>query len=117
MTRSSRARAKLNPMGLKYDIDADPKKQVVNLLYRNGILEALFIDPRPNEISKLDKVIDDYCNRYKNAAYIATQPAKNIFHMEMYTVEGTELEVPDALMDAGFKINVLSGNRFNKYKH
>ena len=97
----------LNEVSYSVSINQDPRKSVVNLLYSNGVLEILFVNPRPNEISKIDKVLDEYSSKYENTGYIATQPAHSIFHVEIKLKEGTESEVPSMLYEEGFKINVL----------
>ena len=92
-------------------INKDPKGNIVNLLYSCGVLEILFVNPKPNEVSKIDKVLDEYCSRYdEEVGYIATQPAHSIFHVEIKLKEGTESEVPEMLREEGFKINVLINN-------
>jgi hypothetical protein len=98
----------LEEVGYSVSINKDPRKSVVNLLYSNGILEILFVNPRLNEISKIDKVLDEYQLKYNNeVGYIATQPAHSIFHVEIELKKSTESEVPDMLNKEGFKINVL----------
>jgi len=96
--------------GITYSvhINKNPMGYVVNLLYSNGVLEILFVNPRSNEISKIDKVLDEYSSKYEEeVGYIATQPAHSIFHVEIKLKEGTESEVPEMLHEEGFKINVL----------
>lgn len=86
----------------------NPHKYVVNLLYHQGLLEILFVNPRSNEVRKIDKVLDAYCDKYENeTGYIATQPGNNIFHVEMKVKLGTELEIPKKLMEEGFKLNAI----------
>lgn len=100
----------LDEISYSVSINQDPRKSIVNLLYSNGILEILFVNPRPNEISKIDKVLDEYSSKYEDTGYIATQPAHSIFHVEIKLKEGTESEVPEMLREEGFKINVLINN-------
>lgn len=89
-------------------INENPKRNIVNLLYSCGVLEILFVNPRSNEVSKIDKVLDEYCSKYdEEVGYIATQPAHSIFHVEIKLKEGTESEVPEMLHEEDFKINVL----------
>lgn len=97
----------LDEISYSVSINQDPRKSIVNLLYSNGILEILFVNPRPNEISRIDKVLDEYSSKYEDTGYIATQPAHSIFHVEIKLKEGTESEVPEMLHEEGFKINVL----------
>lgn len=97
----------LDEISYSVSINQDPRKSIVNLLYSNGILEILFVNPRPNEISRIDKVLDEYSSKYEDTGYIATQPAHSIFHVEIKLKEGTESEVPSMLYEEGFKINVL----------
>ena len=86
----------------------NPHKYVVNLLYHQGLLEILFVNPRSNEVRKIDKVLDAYCDKYENeTGYIATQPGNNIFHVELKIKLGTELEIPKKLMEEGFKLNAI----------
>lgn len=89
-------------------INKDPRRNIVNLLYSNGVLEILFVNPRSNEISKIDKVLDEYYSKYdEEVGYIATQPAHSVFHVEIKLKEGTESEIPEMLHEEDFKINVL----------
>ena len=97
----------LDEISYSVSINQDPRKSIVNLLYSNGILEILFVNPRPNEISRIDRVLDEYSSKYEDTGYIATQPAHSIFHVEIKLKEGTESEVPSMLYEEGFKINVL----------
>ena len=98
----------LDEVSYSVSINDDPRSTVVNLLYSNGVLEILFVDPKPNEISKIDGVLDEYCSEYdEEVGYIATQPARSIFHVEIKLKEGTESEVPEMLHEENFKINVL----------
>ena len=97
----------LDEISYSVSINQDPRKSIVNLLYSKGILEILFVNPRPNEISRIDKVLDEYSSKYEDTGYIATQPAHSIFHVEIKLKEGTESEVPSMLYEEGFKINVL----------
>jgi hypothetical protein len=86
----------------------NPHKYVVNLLYHQGLLEILFVNPRSNEVRKIDKILDSYCDKYENeTGYIATQPGNNIFHVELKVKIGTELEIPKNLMEEGFKLNAI----------
>lgn len=99
-------------MDLLRDLDIaggqNPHKYVVNLLYHQGLLEILFVNPRSNEVRKIDKVLDTYCDKYENeTGYIATQPGNNIFHVELKVKLGTELEIPKNLMEEGFKLNAI----------
>ena len=101
----------LESISYSVSINNNPMGSVVNLLYSYGVLEILFVNPRPNEVSKIDKVLDEYCSRYdEEVGYIATQPAHSIFHVEIKLKEGTESEVPEMLREEGFKINVLINN-------
>lgn len=98
----------LEEVSYSVSINNNPKESVVNLLYANGVLEILFVNPRSNEISKIDKVLDEYSSNYDGeVGYIATQPAHDIFHVEIKLKEGTESEVPEMLHKEDFKINVL----------
>lgn len=92
---------------VKYTVNSDPRKEVVNLLYSSGILELFFVNPRSNEVSKIDRVLDQFCDRYESAAYIATQPGHNMFHVEMKIPVGMENKIPLLLMKAGFTVNIL----------
>lgn len=98
----------LEEVNYSVSINKDPRGSIVNLLYSNGVLEILFVNPRSNEISKIDKVLDEYYSKYEEeVGYIATQPAHSIFHVEIKLKEGTESEVPEMLHEEDFKINVL----------
>ena len=99
----------LENVSYSVSINKNPMGSIVNLLYSNGVLEILFVNPRSNEISKIDKVLDEYCSKYEEegVGYIATQPGHSIFHVEIRLKEGTESEVPEMLHEEGFKINVL----------
>lgn len=98
----------LDNVSYSVSINKSPMGFIVNLLYSGGVLEILFVNPRSNEISKIDKILDEYCSKYnEEVGYIATQPAHSIFHVEIKLKEGTESEVPEMLHEEGFKINVL----------
>jgi hypothetical protein len=98
----------INSVSYPIPVNSDPKGTIVNLLYCNGVLEILFVNPKPDEVSRIDKVLDEYCSKHnEEVGYIATQPAHSIFHVEIKLKEGTESEVPEMLREEGFKINVL----------
>ena len=97
----------LEEVSYSVSINSNPKENIVNILFSNGVLEILFVNPRSNEISRIDKVLDEYSSNYEEVGYIATQPAHNIFHVEIKLKEGTESEVPEMLHKENFKINVL----------
>lgn len=98
---------KIDSSEIRYTVNSDPRKEVVNLLYSSGILELFFVNPRSNEVSKIDRVLDQFCDRYEGAAYIATQPGHNMFHVEMKIPVGMENKIPLLLMKAGFTVNIL----------
>jgi len=90
-------------------INSDLRRHSVNLLFYNGVLEMLFVNPRTNEISRIDRILDSYCDKYeKETGYIATQPGNNIFHVELKTKEGTEIEIPKNFLKHNLSINVLN---------
>ncbi len=99
----------LRDSNIDVSINESLHKEIVNLLYSNGLLEILFVYPRSNDISRIDNILDSYCDKYgeEDTGYIATQLGHNIFYVEIKVKEGTETEIPQKLVESDFGINVL----------
>lgn len=111
-TRSTFNKKAISPKGLVYDIDGDPRKYIISALYKGNTLVMYLNDPDTQEMRKLNEVLDNYCYKFKNADYSSEQVKKNIYIVELFVVEGAEEDIIMSLINSGFKINILTGNRF-----
>lgn len=98
--------------GILYSVDDDPNKHVISMYYSANTLVLYVNKPRNNELSFLNKILDDYCFKYKNADYTATQIRNNVYEIEVAVVDGTEGDICEKLIDSGFCLNIVTGNRF-----
>lgn len=111
VTKKSIVRPKRDAEGIRYDIDGDPRKHVVNILFSGSA--ALYINkPTPKEISIIDKVLDDYCRLFKKADYLSEKVGKDSYFVDLKLIEGYENWVGIELIERGIKLNVITGQRF-----
>lgn len=112
VTKKVPAKVHVQPKGLVYDIDGDPMKYPVSVLYSGNVL-VLFINAvTRNQISVLNQILDKYCHSYKNADYSSTLISKDTYVIELCVVSGTECDVIYKIIDAGMKINIITGQKF-----
>lgn len=98
--------------GTIYAIDGDPNKHVVSAYYSANVLIMYINRPKNHELSFLNKILDEYCHLYKNADYTATQLRNNVYEVEVAIVSGTESWICEKLVNAGFCLNIMTGNKF-----
>lgn len=101
----------MSPKGVLYDIDGNPNKYVISLLYRGNVMVMYINNPTRQELSILNKCLDNYCYRYKNADYSSEQIRKNTYCVEIFIVSNSEAEIATSLIESGFKLNIITGNR------
>ena len=97
--------------GIVYNVDGDPNKYVISAYYSANVLVLYINRPKNHELSFLNKILDNYCNRYKNADYTATQIRNGVYEVEVAVVSGTETYLCEQLVDSGFCLNIITGNK------
>lgn len=104
----------ISPIGTLFSIDADPKKHVINLLLRGNVMVMLLNKPTTYELNKCNNILDNYCKDFKNADYTASKLDKNIYLVEINIVDyiSTGMELVLGFIKSGFKVNILTTNRF-----
>ena len=111
VTRKSTVRPKRESEGIRYDIDGDPKKHVVNILFSGSA--ALYINKaNPREIQIINNTLDNYCRYFRNADYIAESIGKNSWFVNIKLIDGDESWVGLDLIQHGIKLNIITGQRF-----
>lgn len=110
--KNGSTRPGMTPKGVVYDIDENPNKYVISLLYRGNVLVMYINNPSRQELTSLNQVLDKYCYTYKNADYSSEQIRKNTYCVEVFVVEGAEENIAMSLITSGFKLNIITGNRF-----
>lgn len=108
---TKKVRPSVNPRGIIYDIDGDPKKYTLNLMCRGNVMVILFNDPSKYDLKGLNSVLDNYCRDYKNADYISNKISKNSYTIEINIVEGAYESLIRSLINSGFKLNIITGNK------
>lgn len=111
-TISTPRKSTVNPVGMLFSVDADPKKYVCNILLRGNVLVILVNDPTPNELRIMNAILDKYCSKYRNADYTSRKLDKKSYLVEIKVVQGAEAEVVLGLINNGIKVNILTGDRF-----
>lgn len=101
----------MSPKGVLYDIDGNPNKYVISLMYRGNVMVMYINNPTRQELSILNKCLDNYCYKYKNADYSSEQIRKNTYCVEIFIVSNSEAEIATSLIESGFKLNIITGNR------
>lgn len=112
VTKKIPAKVHIQPKGLVYEIDGDPKKYSVSVLYSGNVLVLFINNVARNQMSVLNRILDKYCHSYKNADYTSTLIGKDIYVVELCVVNGTESEVVKKIIDAGIKVNIVTGQKF-----
>ena len=102
----------VSPKGVIYDVDSDPKKYPLSVLFRGHVLMMYVNNPSRQELGLLNRVLDAYCFAYKKADYAAEQINNNVYVVELYVIENTLGNIAKSLIDVGFKLNILTGNKF-----
>ncbi len=116
VTKKAVVRPKRESEGIRYDIDGDPKKHVVNILFSGSA--ALYINKaNTREVQIINQVLDDYCRYFKNANYISESVGKNSWFVNIKLIGGYEDWVGLELIQRGIKLNIITGQRFGIYKH
>lgn len=117
VTKKVPAKVHVQPKGLVYDIDGDPMKYPVSVLYSGNVL-VLFVNAvARNQMSVLNQILDKYCHSYKNADYTSTLISKDIYIVELCVVSGAECEVIHKIIDSGMKVNIITGQKFGVKKY
>jgi len=116
VTKKAVIRPKRESEGIRYDIDGDPKKHVVSILFSGSA--ALYINKaNSREIQIINQVLDDYCKRFRNADYISENIGKGSWFVNVKLIEGYEDWVGLELIQRGIKLNIITGQRFGVLKH
>ena len=111
VTKKSTIRPKRESEGIRYDIDGDPKKHVVNILFSGSA--ALYINKaNPREIQIINQTLDDYCKYFRNADYVSESIGKDSWFVNIKLVNGYESWVGTDLIERGIKLNIITGQRF-----
>ena len=100
------------PKGTIYEVDSNPNKFVISLLYRNNVLLMYINNPSRQELGILNEKLDEYCFTFKNADYSSEQLRKNTYCVEVFVVSGAEENLLTSLIDSGFKLNIITGDKF-----
>lgn len=112
VTVKTNIRPKRQAEGLVYVVDGDPKKYVINILF-SGFSAALYINSaNPREINIINEVLDKYCNYFKNADYTSENIGKGTYFVDLKLIEDYEYWVPLDFIKHGFKLNIITGQRF-----
>ena len=98
--------------GTLYTVNEDPNKCTISAYYSAGVLVLYVNRPKNHELSFLNKILDEYCYKYKNADYTATQIRNNVYEVEVAIVAGTETDICEKLVDSGFCLNIMTTNKF-----
>lgn len=98
--------------GTIYTVNEDPNKCTISAYYSANVLVLYINKPTNHELSFINKVLDEYCFKFRNADYISTQLRNNVFEVEVSVVEGTETWLCHELVEAGFCLNIMTGNKF-----
>lgn len=107
-------RETVSPKGIVYEIDADPKKYSISVLYRGNVLMMYVNGLSRQELGSLNNILDHYCHSYKNADYLSNKVSKNVYVVEVCVIKGTENDIVMKMIESGFKINILTGNKFKR---
>lgn len=106
------------PQSILYEVDADPRKCVVSLCFRFGVLVMYVHNPSRQELGILNKLLDKYCYTYKNADYVSTQVNSNCYVIELSIVGYNQAKYMDILnyfilplTNGGEKVNIISGTK------
>lgn len=111
-TTRTKKSSSINPQGTLFNMDADPKKHVVNLLLRGNVMVMLLNKPTQTELKKLNILLDSYCKSYRLADYTSEKLGKDMYLVEISIVNNTEGSLVINLIEAGFKVNILTTDRF-----
>ncbi len=102
-----------NPRGIVFDVDGDPRRYVVSVLYTGNVLVMFINNPNNYELRTLNTLLDSYCYAYKNADYYSNKVSKNVYTVDVNVVAGTETYLAQKIIESGIKINIVTGNKFN----
>ena len=111
-TTKTKRSSSIDPKGTLFNMDADPKKHVVNLLLRGNVMVMLLNKPTQTELKKLNILLDNYCKSYRLADYTSEKLGKDMYLVEISIVNNTEGSLVINLIEAGFKVNILTTDRF-----
>lgn len=115
-TKTREKKSQISPIGMLFNIDADPKKHVINLLLRGNVMVILINKPTNTELSKCNIILDNYCKKYRFADYSAEKLGKDAYLVEVNIVKNSSDEIVIDLIDSGLKVNILTTDRFG-YKN
>ena len=83
-------------------------------MLRGNVMAMLLNKPTTYELNKCNNILDNYCKNFKNADYTASKLDKNIYLVEINIVDyiSTGMELVLGFIKSGFKVNILTTNRF-----
>lgn len=110
--KTSSVKSSVSPVGTLFSVDNDPKKHVVNVLLRGNVMSILINKPNSIELKLLNRILDNYCSKYKLADYSATKLESNIYLVEVNIVSNTEASLVNKMIDVELKVNILTTDRF-----
>ena len=101
---------KIDPVGKVYDVDKSASNYTVSILSKGSVFAILVYRPSRLELRQLNKILDDYCKKYKNADYASEniEPKEDNYIIELNVIKGTELEFIKSLIDTGIKFNIIT---------
>lgn len=115
-TKTREKKSQISPIGMLFNIDADPKKHVINILLRGNVMVILINKPTNTELNKCNIILDNYCKKYRFADYSAEKLGKDAYLVEVNIVKNSSDEIVIDLIDSGLKVNILTTDRFG-YKN
>lgn len=101
-----------DPVGKIYDIDKPAQNYTVSILSKGSVFAMLIYRPSRNELRQLNKILDEYCAKYKNADYASenVEGKENSYLVELNVIKGTEKSFIKSLISTGIKFNIITEN-------
>lgn len=101
---------KVDPVGKVYDVDKSASNYTVSILSKGSVFAILVYRPSKLELRQLNKVLDDYCKKYKNADYASenVEPKEDSYIVELNVIKGTEKDFIKSLIETGIKFNIIT---------
>ncbi len=101
---------KVDPVGKVYDVDKSASNYTVSILSKGSVFAILVYRPSRLELRQLNKILDDYCKKYKNADYASenVEPKEDSYIVELNVIKGTEKDFIKSLIETGIKFNIIT---------
>jgi hypothetical protein len=109
VSTTSHSRKKHKLEGLVYDIDGNPDKYMINILYDGTTMILTLNNPSKSLLSYLNDDLDSYCHNYKYMDYRSKLIGKNKYIVEIKTARDTAIGIPYNLYTYGYKFNIITG--------